>query len=54
MANEITWEIPKVDSQEVIEKLKGTTLRVDQIIFKMQTKKISGWEKEFFDFRKHR
>lgn len=37
MANEITWEIPKVDSQEVIEKLKGTTLRVDQTIFKMQT-----------------
>ena len=33
----ITWEIPKIDEKEVIEKLKGTTLRIDQTIFKMQT-----------------
>ena len=31
------WEIPTVDEKEVAEKLKGTKLRISQVLFKMQT-----------------
>ena len=37
MEDLITWDIPKIDEKEVIEKLKETTLCMDQTIFKMQT-----------------
>lgn len=33
----ISWEIPVIDEDEVRKKLEGTTLKVSQTLFKMQT-----------------
>ena len=37
MEDGISWEIPQINEKEVIEKLKGTQLKVSQTLFKMQT-----------------
>lgn len=37
MEDGISWNIPQIDEKEVIEKLKGTQLKVSQTLFKMQT-----------------